>query len=109
VFNAGRIGFDVDRAKAAYGRISLSIVIAYCEPSRRWKVSLAGLRILDEQAQYQATALENANKATLLATARYNKGLVALIDVIDAQRTSLLAQRQALQVLNSQMLATVAL
>ena len=71
--------------------------------------SLAGLRILDEQAQYQATALENADKATQMATARYNRGLVALIDVIDAQRTSLLAQRQALQVLNTQMLTAVAL
>jgi len=109
VFNAGRIGFDVDRAKAAYAENLAVYRDRILRAFQEVESSLAGLHILDEQAQYQATALENADKATQLATARYNKGLVALIDVIDAQRTSLLAQRQALQVQNSQMLTTVAL
>ena len=109
VFNAGRIGFDVDRAKAAYAENLAVYRDRILRAFQEVESSLAGLRILDEQAQYQATALENADKATQMATARYNRGLVALIDVIDAQRTSLLAQRLALQVLNTQMLTTVAL
>lgn len=108
VFNVGRIGFDVNRAKAAYAE---NRAVYRDRILRAFQVesSLAGLRILDEQAQYQATALENADKAMQMTTARYNRGLVALIDVIDAQRTSPLAQRLALQVLNIQMLTTVAL
>jgi outer membrane protein, multidrug efflux system len=109
VFNAGRIGFDVDRAKAAYaGNLAVyrdSILRAFQEVES----SLSGLRILSQQAGYQATALENANKATQLATVRYKGGLVAVIEVIDAQRASLQAQRESLQVSTSQMLTTVAL
>lgn len=109
VFNAGRIGFDVDRARAAYAENLAVYHDRILHAFQEVESSLAGLRILDEQAQYQATALENADKATQWATARYNKGLVALIDVIDAQRTSLLARRLTLQVLNTQMLTTVGL
>ncbi len=109
VFNAGRIGFDVDRAKAAYAENLAAYRERILRAFQEVESSLAGLRILDQQAQYQASALENADKATQLATARYKSGLVALIEVIDAQRTSLQAQRQALQVLNTQMLTTVAL
>ena len=83
-------------------------VTGYCEPTRRCKSSVAGLRILDQQAQYQATALKNANKTTQLATVPYEGGLAAVIEVIDTQRTSLQAPRQAL-VATTQMLPTVAL
>ncbi len=109
VFNAGRIGFDVDRAKAAYAENLAAYRERILRAFQEVESALAGLRFLDQQAQYQASALENADKAALLATARYKSGLVALLDVIDAQRTSLQAQRQALQVLNTQMLTTVAL
>jgi outer membrane protein TolC len=71
--------------------------------------ALAGLRILSQQAEYQSAALTNANKATQFVSARYRSGLAGLLDVIDSQRTALQAQRQALQVLTSQMLSNVAL
>jgi multidrug efflux system outer membrane protein len=109
VFNAGRIGFDVDRAKAAYAENLAVYRERILRAFQEVESSLAGLRILDQQSQFQATALENANKATQLATVRYKGGLVAVIEVIDTQRTSLQAQRQALQVVTSQMLTTVAL
>lgn len=109
VFDAGRIGFNVDRANAAYAENLAFYRERLLKAFQEVESSLAGLRFLGEQAEFQATALENANKATELATVRYQHGLIALTDVIDAERTSLQAQRQALQVLNTQMLTTVAL
>jgi multidrug efflux system outer membrane protein len=109
VFNGGRIGFDVDRAKAAYAENLAAYRERILRAFQEVESALAGLRVLAQQAQYQTIALENASKATDLAMARYKSGLVAFIEVIDAQRVSLLARRQALQVLNTQMLTTVAL
>ena len=109
VFNAGRIGFDVDRAKAAYDENLAVYRERILKAFQEVETALAGLRILSQQAEYQTVALENANKATRLAMVRYQGGLVAFIEVIDAQRVSLLARRQALQVSSTQMLTTVAL
>jgi outer membrane protein, multidrug efflux system len=109
VFNAGRIGFDVDRAKAAYDENLAAYRERILKAFQEVETALAGLRVLSQQAQYQAVALETSAKATRLATVRYQGGLVAFIEVIDAQRVSLQARRQALQVLNTQMLTTVAL
>src|SRR5262249_23713601 len=109
VFNAGRIGFDVDRAKAAYAENLAVYRDSILRAFQEVEASLSGLRTLSQQAEFQATALENANKATQLATVRFKGGLVAVIEVIDAQRASLQAQREALQVSTFQMLTTVAL
>src|SRR5581483_4169130 len=65
--------------------------------------------ILDQQAKYQAVAVTNADKATKLAYARYKAGLVALIEVLDAQSVSLQAERDALFVTSNQLLTTIAL
>ena len=109
MFNAGRIGFDVDRAKAAYAENLAVYRDSILRAFQEVEASLSGLRTLSQQAEFQATALENANKATQLATVRFKGGLVAVIEVIDAQRASLQAQREALQVSTFQMLTTVGL
>jgi multidrug efflux system outer membrane protein len=109
VFNAGRIGQDVDRAKAVYEENLAVYRDRILRAFQEVESGLAGLRILSQQAEYQAIALTNANKATQFASARYRSGLVGLLDVIDAQRTGLQAERQALQVQSSRMLSSVAL
>src|SRR5262245_6107108 len=68
VFNAGRIGFDVDRAKAAYAENLAVYRDSILRAFQEVEASLSGLRTLSQQAEFQATALENANKATQLAT-----------------------------------------
>ena len=50
-----------------------------------------------------------AKAASTLATARYKAGLVIVLEVIDAERTLLQAQRANLQILNQQMYTSVAL
>jgi multidrug efflux system outer membrane protein len=109
IFNSGRIDFDVKRAEAAYQE-SLAIYRGrVLQAFQEVESNLAGLKYLDEQAQFQAAAVQNAQKATDLATKRHKGGLVSLLEVIDAQRTSLVAERQAVQVTTTQLLSTVAL
>ena len=109
VFNSGRIGFDVKRAKAAYAENLAIYRERILKAFQEVESSLSGLRHLAQQSEYQLTAMENATKATTMAMARFKGGLVPLIDAIDAQRVSLATQRQALQVTSSQVLTTVAL
>ena len=70
---------------------------------------MSGLRILQDQAAAQARAVDYAHKASTLATARYKAGLVIVLEVIDAERTLLQAQRVNIQILNQQMATSVAL
>ena len=70
---------------------------------------LASLRILNQKAQHEATALARAKEAARLADARYRNGLARRMEADDAQRTSLQVERQALRVASDRMLATVAL
>jgi multidrug efflux system outer membrane protein len=51
----------------------------------------------------------SANRAAFLATKRYSAGLVSLMDVVIAQRMSLEAESEAVQIANNQLLTSVAL
>ncbi|MCH8883361.1 MAG: efflux transporter outer membrane subunit [SAR324 cluster bacterium] len=109
IFNSGRIDFDVKRAEAAYAEnlavYQARILVAFQEV----ETSLGGLRLLHEQANYQEIAVTNASRATELASLRHQAGLVLVLEVIDAQRTSLLAERQVIDVTRDRLLTTVAL
>jgi outer membrane protein, multidrug efflux system len=109
IFNAGRIGFDVERARAAYAENLSGYQERVLRAFQEVETSLAGLRILSQQSEFQSKAQSSAETATRLATARYRAGVVGLFEVIDAERTSLFAQRQTLQLVNDQLLTTVAL
>jgi multidrug efflux system outer membrane protein len=99
----------VKRAEAAYAEGLAIYRGRILQAFQEVESSLAGLKYLDEQARFQASAVQNAQKATSLATKRHQGGLVSLLEVIDAQRTSLQAERQAVQVTTTQLLSTVAL
>jgi outer membrane protein, multidrug efflux system len=109
LFDGGRIRGNIERTKAAYQEnfavYRQRLLVAFQDVDN----ALSGLRILDEQATAQARAVANSQKALTLATARYKAGLVIVLEVIDAERTSLQAQRQNVQILNQQMAASVAL
>jgi multidrug efflux system outer membrane protein len=109
IFDGGRIRGNVERAKAAYlenlSNYRQQILVAFQEVDS----TLGGLRVLSEQADAQSRAVVSADKAAGLATARYKAGLVIILEVIDAQRTLLQAQRQNLQILNQQLATSVAL
>ncbi|RYF72185.1 MAG: efflux transporter outer membrane subunit [Comamonadaceae bacterium] len=70
---------------------------------------LSALRLLQEQAQVQQTAVSSAQRATQLSDTRYRNGYVSQLDLLDARRSELRNRRQALQVKAAQYQATVGL
>jgi multidrug efflux system outer membrane protein len=102
------IGVEADRTNSYEGSLADyqdRILRAFQEVEDR----LASLRILNQKAQHEATALARAKEAVRLAQERYRKGLARRVEIDDAQRTSLRVQRQALRVTSDRMLDTVAL
>ena len=70
---------------------------------------LSSLRLLAEQAQAQARAVESAARTTTLSDSRYRNGFVSQLELLDARRSELRNRRQALQVKAAQYQATVGL
>ncbi|SIQ59711.1 efflux transporter outer membrane subunit [Pseudacidovorax sp. RU35E] len=97
-----RAGGVLDEAAAAYRAQSL-------DAFREVEDQLSGLRLLQQQAAAQATAVEAASRALQLSDTRYRNGYISQLDVLDARRSALRNQRQALQVRSAQYQATVAL
>jgi len=71
--------------------------------------SLSVLRTLDQQVRFENDAVQSAGKATHLAQARYRNGSASYLEVIDAQRSSLAAQRAQTQILGQRAGASVGL
>ncbi len=71
--------------------------------------SLSALRTLDQQMRFENDAVQSANKATRLAQARYRNGSASYLEVIDAQRSSLAAERAQTQILGQRAGASVGL
>jgi multidrug efflux system outer membrane protein len=71
--------------------------------------SLSAIHTLERQAQYQDEAVAAANLATRLAQSRYRNGAASYLEVIDAQRSSLAAERAQSQILGLRASASVGL
>jgi multidrug efflux system outer membrane protein len=93
---------ELDVAVASYRE---QVLVAF----RDVEDQLSALRLLAEQAQVQARAVDSAARATALSASRYRNGLVSQLDLLDAQRSELANRRQALQVKAAQYQATVGL
>jgi len=66
--------------------------------------SLAGIRHLSDQAAAQDRAVANAHRAADLALERYRAGIVSYLEVVDANREALVAERSS-ELLTGQRLA----
>ncbi|MEQ1880564.1 MAG: efflux transporter outer membrane subunit [Burkholderiales bacterium] len=109
LFDGGRLRSNVDRARAVYAE-NLAIyrerlLVAFKEV----ETTLSALRILGLQHENQLRAVNAAERAEQLATARYKAGLVNVLELVDAQRTRLQIERGRLLVRQQQMVASVTL
>jgi len=109
IFNAGRIGLNVDRTRAAYQERIAAYQATLLRAFQEVESSISGLRFLSTQAAYQQDAVISADRATFLALRRYRAGLASLMDVVIAQRTSLDAEREAVEIARNRLLTSVAL
>jgi multidrug efflux system outer membrane protein len=71
--------------------------------------SLSGIRQLEIQAAAQARAVTSARRASELATQRYRSGIVAYIEVVDASRDTLTAERANAELAGQRLITTVQL
>lgn len=93
---------ELDAALAGYRE---QVLVAF----RDVEDELAALRLLDEQGQAQARAVESAVRATALSETRWRNGLVSQLELLDARRSELRNRRQALAVRSAQHQSTVGL
>ncbi len=71
--------------------------------------NLASLRVLSDEAQAQARAVESSEHVLTLATQRYSVGTAGYLDVVVAQGAALASERQGVDVARRRMLASVQL
>ncbi len=107
LFDGGRRAANEQGARGAFDETAADYQQTVLGALREVEDSLSGLHILAQQAAAQA--LESAQRAAALSTARYRAGYVNYLEVIDAERQVLANQRTATQVERERALATVAL
>ncbi len=109
VFDGGRRAANEQGARAAFDETAADYRQAVLASLREVEDSLSGLRILAQQADAQAQAVESAQRAASLSNSRYRAGYVNYLEVIDAERQVLANRRVATQVERERALSTVAL
>ena len=109
VFDGGRRKAGVESASAELdgevARYREQILLAFKDVEDQ----LSALRLLADQAEAQARAVQSSSRSTAPSDVRYRSGYVSQLDLLDAQRSELRNRRQALQVRSAQYQATVGL
>ena len=71
--------------------------------------NLAALRILEQEARVQATAVQSARRSLALSTTRYEGGVTSYLEVITAQNAALSDEVTAVNILGRRMTSAVLL
>jgi multidrug efflux system outer membrane protein len=107
VFDGGRRKGNLANARAVFEEDAANyrqqVLVAFQEVEN----NLSDLRILEEQTRTEAQAVSASNRAATISRTQYTEGAVNYLDVIDAERTALQAQRAAVQLSGVQAVATV--
>jgi outer membrane protein, multidrug efflux system len=109
LLDGGRREADVQNARAeldlALASYREQVLVAFKDVEDE----LSALRLLAGQSDAQTRAVASAARASALSASRYRNGLVSQLELLDAQRSELRNQRQAVQVRAAQYQATVGL
>jgi multidrug efflux system outer membrane protein len=109
LFAGGRNKANLRRSKAAYqesiAHYRQQVLVAFGEVEN----SLSRISYLVTQAEAQQRAVKNARRAADLATDRYRSGIVGYLDVVDASREALQAERGNAQLIGQRLIASVQL
>ena len=109
IFAGGRNRANYKRSQAAYqeavAHYRQQVLVAFGEVEN----SLSAIRHLINQAAAQQRAVANARRAAALATDRYRSGIVNYLEVIDASREALSADRANAQLSGQRLIASVQL
>jgi multidrug efflux system outer membrane protein len=109
VFDGGRRVAGVQSANAQWDAAAASYREQVLTAFKDVEDQLSALRLLRQQADSQAVAVDASARATVLSNARYRNGYVSQLELLDARRSELSNRREALQVRAAQYRATVGL
>lgn len=108
VFDGGRNRANLALAQARYDEALANHQTRLLTALREVEDALSDLQQRGRQGDTQAGAQQAAARALLVAQARYERGVSTYLDVTDAQRSTLAADRAAAQIRTGRLLATVA-
>jgi hypothetical protein len=109
IFAGGRNRANYQRSQAAFVEATAlyrqQILVAFGEVED----SVSGIHYLAVQSEAQERAVTSTRRAAYLATDRYRSGIVAYIEIVDANRDALTAERANAQLANQRLIASVQL
>jgi multidrug efflux system outer membrane protein len=109
IFEGGRNTANLRGARARYeqalGRYRQQVLVAFQEVES----ALSDIRTLSGEFEAQGRVIAAAQRALELSQQQYQKGAINFLDVLDAERSVLQAQRSQAQLLGQRMQATVQL
>ncbi len=109
IFEGGRNKANLEAAEARYEQTLATYRSAVLNAFREVEDSLSDLSTLASQGEAVNRALMSARDTASLANERYQKGLSNYLDVVDAQRLALQAERQQTQLLGQRAISTILL
>ena len=108
IFDGGRNQANLDLSKARYNEALANHETKLLTALREVEDALSDVEQRQLQGDAQALSQQAAARAYLVARTRYERGVSNYLDVTDAQRSSLAADRAAVQIKTQRLLATVA-
>lgn len=109
IFEGGRNQANLKAAKARYEQSIASYRGTVLNAFREVEDSLSDLSTLEAQGQAVNRALGSARTTATLANERYQRGLTSYLDVVDAQRAALQAERTEVQLAGQRAVSTILL
>jgi NodT family efflux transporter outer membrane factor (OMF) lipoprotein len=109
IFDGGRRRATTDAAKAGYDASVASYRQTVLTAFEQVEDNLAGLRILEQEAGVQHTAVTAAERSLALSQTRYMGGVTDYLEVITAQSAALSDEVNAVNILGRRMASAVLL
>jgi len=109
IFDVGRRRAGVDQAKAGYSNTVAMYRETVLTGFQQVEDNLAALRILEQEAQVQDTAVQAAERSLELSITRYKGGVTSYLEVITAQNAALADEVTAVNILGRRMASAVLL
>ena len=109
VIDGGRNKIAYDRSILLYGETVANYRQTILDAVRDVDNALVAIDLLAKQNEALQRSVAAAGRTVELSQKRYDAGIVAFFDVVDAQRTSLDAQQAASEISNARYLAAVSL
>ncbi|MGA7462857.1 MAG: efflux transporter outer membrane subunit [Candidatus Korobacteraceae bacterium] len=109
IFDAGRRRAQNDQAKEAYVATVATYRQTVLTAFQQVEDNLAALRILEQEAQVQAKAVDAAERSLSLSNTRYEGGVTNYLEVITAQNAALSDEVTSVNILGRRMASAVLL